>query len=102
MTSFPKYDESKRIMGKMIVTPDNIVQIMNSRSLLCLTTTSYTMGMPKTAAKGHPNNAEIAVKNIASLYFCVHHAAKAAIEKYIENELGRNDADEMNMPALNN
>lgn len=123
ITNFPKYDESNKIIGSNIVTPDNTVQIINNLTFRCLTSMSNTIGSPTIAANGQPKSADMAVKNIANLYFCWYQAANAAMLltkkkwneyqkwtmrnlniylKFIEKELGRSAADEINMPALNN
>lgn len=62
---------------------------------------SIKTGIEINPTNGQPSRTDIAVKKMANLSFWCHHAANAHIEKYIENELGNNAADEMNMPALN-
>lgn len=63
---------------------------------------SIKIGTDMIPTKGHPSSTDIAVKKIESLYCWWNQAAIADIVKYIENELGRSAADEMNIPALNN
>lgn len=101
ITSFPKYDESRRIIGSRIVTPEMIDQKINIRIRCCLKMMSNKIGREMIATNGHPSSTEIAVKKIDSLYCWCHQAAIAAIVKYIEKLLGKSAADEMNIPALN-
>lgn len=61
---------------------------------------SIRIGIEMSPTNGHPSSTEIAVKKMASLYFWCHQAAIADIVKYIEKELGKRAADDMNMPAL--
>lgn len=77
-----------------------IDQKMNKRTFRWRPMMSIRMGIEMSPTKGQPSSTEMAVKKIASLYFWCHQAASADMLKYIEKELGRSAADEMNIPAL--
>ena len=100
ITSFPKYEESRTIIGNRIVTPDIIDQNTKRRTFFSLTRISMMIGIEIRPTNGHPSRTDIAVKKIESLYCWCHHAARADIVKYIEKELGKRAAEEMNIPTL--
>lgn len=88
------------IIGRRIVTPEMIDQNTKRRIFFSLMIMSMSIGTDISPTKGQPSNTDIAVKNIASLYFWWYQADIADIEKYIENELGSSAVEEMNIPAL--
>lgn len=70
--------------------------IFNRRSRIIV---EYRKGKLINAAKGHPSNDETATLNVAILNFLHNHVEKNIIVKYIENELGKKAALEMNIPG---
>lgn len=88
------------IIGRRTVTPEIIDQNTKRRIFFNLMIMSTSIGIDRRPTNGQPSSTDIAVKNIASLYFWWYQAEIADIEKYIENELGSSAAEEMNMPAL--
>lgn len=88
------------IIGRRTVTPEMIDQNTKRRIFFSLMIISMSIGTDISPTKGQPRSTDIAVKNIASLYFWWYQADIADMEKYIENELGSSAVEEINIPAL--
>lgn len=88
-------------MGTAMVTADIPVQTKKVRIMRLRSNKSAAIGIPIKAANGQPRSADMATKNMAREYFCVHQAANAEQPKYMAKEEGRSAVLEMNMPTLN-
>lgn len=84
-----------------MVAADMPAHIKKVRNMRLRSKISTAIGKPIKPAKGQPNKADMATKNIAKGYFWVHQAAKAEQPKYMANEEGNKAVLDINMPTLN-